>query len=49
MVNIERGGAPTDRAAFPLAQRWMMRVAGVQLFIRLRSVGGPVGRRVVGS
>jgi deazaflavin-dependent oxidoreductase (nitroreductase family) len=35
----------TDKAAsaFPLAQRWMLRAAGVQRFIRLRAVGGPVG------
>jgi deazaflavin-dependent oxidoreductase (nitroreductase family) len=34
----------TDEAAsaFPLAQRWMLRVAGTHLFIRLRAAGGPV-------
>lgn len=35
----------TDQAAsaFPLAQRWMMRAAGVHSFIRLRRVNRPVG------
>jgi deazaflavin-dependent oxidoreductase (nitroreductase family) len=35
----------TDKAAsaFPPAQRWMLRAARVQRFIRLRAVGGPVG------
>ena len=33
-------GADTAASAFPLAQRWMLRVVGVQRFIRLRPVGG---------
>ena len=35
----------TDKAAsaFPVTMRWMLRAAGVQLFIRLRAVGDPVG------
>ncbi len=34
-----------DKAAFafPLVQRWMMRAAGTQRFIRLRALGGQVG------
>lgn len=36
-------GAGEAAAAFPGALRWMIRVIGVQQFIRLRSVADPVG------
>ncbi len=36
-------GGDKAASAFPLVQRWMMRVAGTQRFMRLRAVGGQVG------
>jgi deazaflavin-dependent oxidoreductase (nitroreductase family) len=36
-------GSDQAAPAFPPAMRWMLRVAGVQLFMRLRPAGGPVG------
>ena len=36
-------GSDLAAPAFPPAMHWMLRVAGVQLFMRLRPAGGPAG------